>query len=89
MNQVIEMEKQRNGKTWAMARSRWGKRVAQVGTAVALGAGCAMASAADHTAAINSAYTDGGTNVGAAVTGVIALIAIVTGLGLIVSILRR
>lgn len=56
---------------------------------LALASASAAVSAADHTTEINAAYTDGNTNVGAAVAGVIALVAVVTGLGLIVSILRR
>ncbi|MEQ5835474.1 hypothetical protein [Marinobacter sp. NFXS9] len=88
MNELIEMETQ-DGRTWAMARSRWGKRVAKVGVALSTGAMAGVAAAADHSEKINTAFGDGSTNVGAAVTGVIALVAIVTGLGLIVSILRR
>jgi len=34
MPQVIEMEKQHAGKTWAMARSRFGRTAAKVGIAV-------------------------------------------------------
>ena len=89
MPQVIEMEKQANGKTWAMARARWGRRAAKLGTALSAGLMAGTVAAADHTTEINDAYTDGSTNVTAAVAGVIALVAIVTGLGMIVSILRR
>lgn len=89
MNEIIEMEKQHNSKTWAMARARWGKRAAKVGTALVAGCAAGTAAAVDHSTAINDAFTDGSGNVTAAVTGVIALVAIVTGLGMIVSILRR
>lgn len=89
MNKVIEMEKQQDGKTWGMARARWGKRVAKVGAAVSAGFASGMVMAADHTEKINTAFTDANGNVTAAVMGVIALVAIVTGLGIIVSILRR
>ena len=54
-----------------------------------IAAASSIALAVDHTTEINGAFTDGNTNVGAAVAGVIALVAIVTGLGLIVGILRR
>ncbi|MBY6034981.1 hypothetical protein KUV59_17540 [Marinobacter daepoensis] len=89
MSQLIEMEKQANGKTWAMARARWGRRGAKIGTALVAGMAAGTAAAVDHTAAIDSAFADGTGNVTAAVLGVIALVAIVTGLGMIVSILRR
>jgi hypothetical protein len=89
MSQLIEMEKQNNGKTWAMARARWGRRAAKLGVAVSAGLVAGTAAAVDHSAAIDGAFTDGSTNVTTAVTGVIALVAIVTGLGMIVSILRR
>ncbi|KPQ29300.1 MAG: hypothetical protein HLUCCX14_07180 [Marinobacter excellens HL-55] len=35
MSRIIDMQKEPNGKTWAMARSRFGRTVAKVGTAVA------------------------------------------------------
>jgi len=89
MSELIEMEKKEGAKHWAMARSRFGHRVAKVGVALTAGVAAGMASAADHSTEIQAAYTDGTTNVTAAVAGVIALVAIVTGLGMIVSILRR
>ncbi|MDO6444129.1 hypothetical protein [Marinobacter sp. 2_MG-2023] len=89
MSELIEMEKKENGKHWAMARTRFGRRAAKVGVALTAGFAAGMATAADHSAAIEGAFTDGSTNVTAAVVGVIALVAIVTGLGMIVSILRR
>lgn len=89
MNEVIEMEKQQDGKSWGMARSRWGKRLAKVGAAVSAGLMAGTVAAADHSEKINGAFTDANGNVTTAVTGVIALVAIVTGLGIIVSILRR
>lgn len=89
MSELIEMEKQESGKHWAMARARWGRHAAKLGVAVTAGFATGMATAADHTAAIDGAFSEGSTNVTAAVVGVIALVAIVTGLGMIVSILRR
>ncbi|MGM0953773.1 MAG: hypothetical protein ACQEW7_12440 [Pseudomonadota bacterium] len=89
MNEVIEMEKQQDGKSWGMARSRWGKRLAKVGAAVSAGLMAGTVAAADHSEVIDSAFTDANGNVTTAVMGVIALVAIVTGLGIIVSILRR
>jgi len=81
MSQVIEMKQAKNGV--------WARRSAKIGTALVAGFAAGSAAAVDHSAAIGSAFTDGNTNVTAAVTGVIALVAIVTGLGMIVSILRR
>ncbi|WP_417502884.1 hypothetical protein [Marinobacter sp.] len=89
MSELIEMEKKEGAKHWAMARARWGRRAAKLGVAVTAGVATGMATAADHTAAIDGAFSEGSTNVTAAVVGVIALVAIVTGLGMIVSILRR
>lgn len=45
--------------------------------------------AADHSTAIGAAITDGSTNLTAAVTGIITLIAIVVGVGYVVSLLRK
>lgn len=89
MNEVIEMEKQNNGKNWAMARSRWGKRAAKVGTAVAAMGSSAMVLAADYTADITAAQTAAETNTSAAASAVIAIAALVMGLGIIVSLVRR
>ncbi len=49
----------------------------------------AQAFAVDHTVAIDAAYADGTTNVTAAVVGIIALVAIVTGVGLIIKFLNK
>lgn len=49
----------------------------------------ASAFAVDHTTAINAAYTDGNTNVTAAVVGIIALAAIAVGIGLIMGMFKR
>lgn len=81
MSQVIEMKKTKKGV--------WARRSAKIGTALVAGFAAGTAAAVDHSTAINDAFTDGSTNVTTAVTGVIALVAIVTGLGMIVSILRR
>lgn len=67
----------------------WGRRFAKLGVAVMAGVAAGTAAAVDHSSAIEQAFTDGQGNVTTAVTGVIALVAIVTGLGIIVSILRR
>ena len=70
----------------------------QAGTALAVAASVAVGSAltvpgvshaADHQAAINSAFGDANGNVTAAVLAVIALAAIVTGLTMIVGLLKR
>ncbi|MGQ7275475.1 hypothetical protein [Marinobacter sp. V034] len=81
MSEVIEMKKAKNGV--------WARRSAKIGTALVAGLAAGTAAAVDHSSAIDGAFTDGSTNVTTAVTGVIALVAIVTGLGMIVSILRR
>jgi hypothetical protein len=44
---------------------------------------------ADTGAVIDAAFTSAQTNVGAAVAGIIALVAVVTGIGLIVKLLSR
>ena len=49
----------------------------------------ASAFAVDHSAAINAAYTDGNTNVTAAVVGIIALAAVAVGIGLIIAMFKR
>jgi len=49
----------------------------------------ASAFAVDHSAAINAAYSDGNTNVTAAVVGIIALAAIAVGIGLIMGMFKR
>ncbi|WP_281556535.1 hypothetical protein [Thalassomonas sp. RHCl1] len=45
--------------------------------------------AADHTAAINAAGTDGQTNTGAAVVVVLGIAAVVTGVGIVIKLLSR
>jgi hypothetical protein len=89
MNQVIEMEKQDNGKQWAMAGSRFGKNVAKVGVALSAATSSVVAFAADHSAAIDAAKTDGLTNAGAAVAAVIALAAVVMGVGIVLRLMSR
>ncbi|MFP3979474.1 hypothetical protein [Marinobacter sp. KMM 10035] len=89
MPELIEMEKNEANKQWAIARSRVGRGAALVGTALTAGLAAGVASAADHTVAIGDAFTDASGNVTAAALGVIALVAVVVGLGLIVSIMRR
>ena len=68
------------------AFSSFGKKLA-AGTALAVASAGAMA--ADHSTAINGAITDGSTNLTAAVTGLITLIAIVVGVGYVISCLRK
>ncbi|PSF14797.1 MULTISPECIES: hypothetical protein [Marinobacter] len=89
MNEVIEMEKQNQGKTWAMARSRFGKGVAKVGVALSAATSSVVAFAADHSAAIDAAKEDGITNAGAAVAAVIALAAVVMGVGIVLRLMNR
>lgn len=78
MPEVIDMEKPAQGTTWAMARSRFGRRVAKVGTAVAAATGTALAHAsilpADFTDKMAQTGTDIST-VGGAVIG-LAVIAL-------------
>lgn len=89
MNEVIEMEKQNNRNTWAMARSRFGKRAAQVGTMVAAFGTAAVVHAADYTSEITAAQGDATTNTSAAAAAVIGIAALVMGLGIVVSLIRR
>jgi uncharacterized protein HemY len=53
----------------------------------AVAAGSAFA--ADHTTAIDAAYTDGNTNVTAAVVGLIGLMAVIVGVGAVISLFKR
>ncbi|WP_462181556.1 hypothetical protein [Pseudoalteromonas gelatinilytica] len=62
---------------------------AKAGLLVTSALGSASAFAADHTAAINTAVSDGTTNYTAIVTGVITVAAIGFCIGLIVSKLRN
>ncbi|OUR82686.1 hypothetical protein A9Q75_05190 [Colwellia psychrerythraea] len=61
--------------------------------ALAAGATGALASfgtmAADHSAAIGAAGTDGATNVGAAITVILTIAAVVTGVGIVIKLLGR
>ncbi len=60
---------------------------------IAVGSTAMLASAhtfaVDHTVEIDAAYVDANTNVTAAVVGIIALVAIVAGVGMIISMLRK
>lgn len=89
MNEVIEMEKQNNGSTWAMARARLGKRAAQVGTMVAAFGTAAVVHAQDYTADIEAAQAAASTNTSAAAAAVIGIAALVMGIGIVVSLIRR
>lgn len=89
MNDVIEMEKQDNGKNWAMARSRFGKRAAKIGTALAAAGTSVTAFAVDHSAEITAAQGDATTNTTAAVAAVIAVAAVVFGVGIVLRLLNR
>lgn len=57
-------------------------------TLVALAAS-STAFAADHSTEIAAAYTDGNTNVTAAVVGLIALMAVIVGVGAIIGMFKR
>lgn len=60
------------------------------GTTALVVSGMALAQeAGDHTAAIEAAETAASTNVGAAVAAVIGIAAIVMGVGIVISLLRR
>lgn len=63
------------------------------GTYVAVTASTFLASAGafavDHTAAITAAQTDGTANVTAAATAIIAIMAVVTGIGFIIKLMGR
>jgi hypothetical protein len=66
------------------------KKVGKTVISVASGVlASASAFAVDHSAAINAAYTDGNTNVTAAVVGIITLAAVAVGVGVIISLFRR
>lgn len=69
----------------AQARS-FGKKLA-LATGGALIAG--TAAAADHSVAIGAASTDGQTNTTAAVVGLLAIVAVVVGVGFVISVLRK
>ena len=66
MPQVIEMEKQRASKTWAMARSRFGRTVAKVGIAV----GAATATVTAHASILPTEFSSDMDAVGADITTV-------------------
>lgn len=73
----------------ALAKNKSNKVLTKIvagGSAMALSAG---AFAIDHSAAITTAQTDGTANVTAAATAVIAIMAVVTGIGFIVKLLGR
>lgn len=89
MNEVIEMEKQDNGKTWGMARARFGKGLAKAGAVVAAAGTSLSAFAVDHTATITAAQTDATTNTTAAVAAVIAVAAVVFGVGIVLRLINR
>lgn len=61
----------------------------KIATGLATFSASAMAFAADHSAAIQAAGADGETNVGAAVVTVIAIAAVVTGVGVVLGLLKR
>jgi hypothetical protein len=61
----------------------------KLGLALAAGVTGAVAQAADHTTAIQAAGTDGITNVSAAVVVVLTIAAVVTGVGIVLSILKK
>ena len=61
----------------------------KVGFALAAGVTGAAAQAADHSVAIGAAGTDGETNVGAAVVVILAIAAVVTGVGIVIKLLSR
>jgi|WetSurMetagenome_2_1015567.scaffolds.fasta_scaffold963894_1 hypothetical protein len=63
-----------------------GKKALAVGTGLAVTTGIASA---DAGADITAAFTGAQTNVGVAVGGLIALAALVTGVGIIISLLRK
>jgi hypothetical protein len=57
--------------------------------ALVAGFSAGMVQAADHTTAIQAAGTDGTTNVSAAVVVVLTIAAVVTGVGIVLSILKK
>lgn len=61
----------------------------KVGFALVAGFAGAAAQAADHSAAITAAGTDGTTNTGAAVGVVITIAAVVTGVGIVLALLTK
>lgn len=71
------------------AKSAFRSLKGKIATGVAVAAGSTGVMAADHSAAINAAVTDGSTNLTAAVLGLITLIAIVVGVGFVIATLRK
>ncbi len=66
MPQVIEMEKQHVSKTWAMARSRFGRTVAKAGTVIA----GSVAAVTAHASILPTEFTADMDAVGADITTV-------------------
>lgn len=61
----------------------------KVGIALASGISAGFAQAADHSTAIAAAGTDGATNVGATVTILLTIAAVVTGVGIVLKLLTK
>lgn len=66
--------------------TRFNAKAAAVGTALALSAGTASA---DVATAIADAVTSGTTNVGLASSGIITVAALMLGVGVVISLLRK
>jgi hypothetical protein len=64
------------------------KKACLIASGVALSTASGMASA-DIATAISGAFSAGQTNLGLAAAGVITMVAVLTGIGLIVSMLRK
>jgi len=69
----------------AQAR-RLGKQFAGIAAGAVVAGGAA---AADHSVAIGAAGTDGETNTGAAVLAILGILAVVVGVGFVISVLRK
>ena len=65
------------------------KHLAKLGTAIGVGMIAASSYAADHSTAIAAAGTDGVTNTSAAVVALIGIVAVVVGVGFVISVLRK
>lgn len=80
MSRIIDMQKEPDGKAWAMARSRFGRTAAKVGTAVAA-AGATVTAQASILPADFSDKMDGvGTDITTVGGALIALAVIAVGI---------
>lgn len=70
-------------------KAKSGRFIGKLSVAVGGGMVAASSYAADHSAAITAAGTDGTTNTTAAVTALIGIVAVIVGVGFVISVLRK